>query len=60
MPEQSKIEEKLDTVIGLLQHILAIELARSGVPKDAIGKHLHVAKASVVEMLRGLKKDGSR
>jgi predicted transcriptional regulator len=49
------IEKKLDTVIQLLQQLLALELSRSGVTKEAIGKRLHVAKATVVEMLKGVK-----
>ena len=53
----STAEQKLDTIVTLLQHLLALELARSGLTKEAIGKHLHVAKATVVKMLRGVKKD---
>lgn len=55
--KHNAIEDKLDTVIRLLQHLLAIELAREGMTQEAIGKHLRVAKASVVSMLRGAKKD---
>ena len=51
------IEKKLDTVIELLQHLLALELSKSGVTQGAIGKHVHVAKATVVKMLKGVKKD---
>lgn len=51
------IEKKLDTVIELLQHIVAMELSKSGMTQEAIGKHLHVAKATVVKMLKGVKKD---
>ena len=49
-------EQKLDTIIDLLRHLLALELARGGLTQEAIGKHLHVAKATVVQMLRGIKK----
>jgi predicted transcriptional regulator len=52
------LQQKLDTAIGLLQHLLAIELAREGVPKQAIAKHLDVATATVVQMLKGAKRDG--
>jgi len=52
-------EQKLDNIIGLLQYLLALELARSGLAKEAIGKHLHVAKATVVKMLHGVKKGGT-
>jgi len=54
---ESKIEQKLDISIGLLKHLLAIELARSGVPYQEIAKHLHVATASVVKMLKGVRKE---
>jgi DNA-binding transcriptional regulator LsrR (DeoR family) len=49
--------EKLDTVIELLQNLLAVELFKSGATQEAIGKRLHVAKAKVGEMLKGVKKE---
>jgi DNA-binding MarR family transcriptional regulator len=52
------MEEKLDKVIYLLQYLVALELQRSGVTQSTIGTHLHVAKATVVEMLRGVDKKG--
>lgn len=52
-----RIEKKLDAVMELLQHLLALELSKSGVTQEVIGKRLHVAKATVVEMLKGLKKE---
>jgi Mn-dependent DtxR family transcriptional regulator len=52
------IEKKLDTLIELQQQLLALELSRSGVTQKVIGKRLHVAKATVVEMLKGVKKEG--
>jgi len=51
------IEEKLDVIIELLQNLLALELSKSGVTQADIGKRLHVAKATVVEMLKGVKKE---
>jgi len=51
------IEKKLDTVIELLQHIVALELAKSGMTQEAIGKRLHITKATVVKMLKGVKKE---
>lgn len=51
------VEQKLDGAIELLRHLLALELAREGVPKQAIAKHLHVATATVVKMLKGVKKN---
>lgn len=47
------LNDKLDRITGLLQHLLAIELAKGGVNKTEIGKHLKIAKSSVVRMLRG-------
>ncbi|HVS27896.1 MAG TPA: hypothetical protein VHE58_11495 [Burkholderiales bacterium] len=51
------IEKKLDTVIRLLQHLLVLELSKKGVSREVIGKHIHVAKAAVVKMLQGVKKE---
>lgn len=50
------MEDKLDNVAGLLRHLLALELSKSGVSMPEIGKHLHVATATVVKMLKGVKK----
>ncbi len=50
------LDKKLDMAIGLLQHLLALELAREGVPQQAIAKHLRLAKASVGKMLKGTKR----
>lgn len=52
------VEQKLDATIGLLQHLIALELAREGVPHQIIAKHLRVAKASVGTMLKGVKPRG--
>ena len=51
------LEKKLDAIIELLQNLLALELAKRGVTQAVIGKRLHVAKATVVEMLKGIKKE---
>lgn len=53
------IEEKLDTVVVLLQHLLALELSRAGATQADIGKHLHIAKATVVDMFKGVKKEAA-
>lgn len=55
MTDSKIIEQKLDTVIELLQNLVAVELANGGMPQQDIGKRIHVAKAAVGEMLRGLK-----
>ncbi|KKT96557.1 MAG: hypothetical protein UW97_C0008G0014 [Parcubacteria group bacterium GW2011_GWA2_45_15] len=51
------IEKRLNVVIELLQNLLALELSKGGVTQDVISKRLHVAKATVVEMLKGVKKE---
>lgn len=56
--DNAGLEKKLDAVIGLLQQLVAIEMAREGTPKQTIAKHLHLAKATVVSMLKGVKLDG--
>ena len=50
------LSEKLDTVIALLQHLLALELAKGGVTHSDIGKHLKVAKATVGKLLQGYER----
>ena len=57
MDKDELTQKKLDTVIELLRQLVAVELSTRGVSKDVIGKHLHIAKAKVVEMLRGLKNE---
>ena len=60
MPKAPKLttEQKLDVAIGLLQHLLAVELYKSGVKQEVIAKHhLHVATARVNEMLKDVKKE---
>ncbi len=49
------VEEKLDGVVELLQNLLAPELSKCGVPVAVIGKRVHVATATVVKMLKGVK-----
>lgn len=51
------VEKKLDVAVELLQNLLALELYKSGATQDIIGKRLHVAKSTVVEMLKGVKKE---
>ncbi len=49
--------EKLNQIIQLLQTLTTIELFRSGVTQQQIGKHLGIAKATVSSMLKGVKQD---
>lgn len=46
---------KLDTIIDLLRNLLALELSQRGVSRGDIAKRLHVAKATAVKMLQGVK-----
>lgn len=50
-------DKKLDTLIELIQNLLALELYRSGATMDMICKRLHVGKTKVVEMLKGIQKE---
>ena len=52
-----QVEKKLNSIIELLQQLVALELSRNGVTQEIIGKRLHVAKNTVVEMLKGVKKE---
>jgi hypothetical protein len=50
------IEEKLDAIIELLKHSLAIQLAQSRVKQTVIAKHIRVANAKVGKLLQGVKR----
>jgi hypothetical protein len=50
-------EKKLDVIIELLQNLLALELSKRGAPHAEIGKRLHVKKARVGQILKGVKKE---
>jgi len=54
------IANKLDTLIELSQRLLALELFRSGATRGTIAKQVRVATATVVKMLKGIKRDGER
>jgi Mn-dependent DtxR family transcriptional regulator len=57
MDTDELIDKKLDTIIDLLRHLVALQLSKAGVSRDVIGKRLHVAKSTVVEMLKGIKSE---
>jgi predicted transcriptional regulator len=57
MDKDELIQKKLDTLIELLRQLVALEFSTRGVSQDVIGKHLHVAKAKVGEMLKGIKNE---
>lgn len=52
----SAVIERLDRIVSLLQHMLALQLAEKGVPHQVIGKRIRAAKASVGEMLKGVER----
>ena len=51
------IGDRLDVVIGLLKHLVVLELARQGATQQAIAGHIHASKSTIVEMLKGTKRD---
>ena len=55
MDNDELIQKKLDTIIELLRQLVALELSKRGTPRDVIGKRLHIATATVVKMLKGVK-----
>ncbi|HWM24440.1 MAG TPA: hypothetical protein VNP98_06420 [Chthoniobacterales bacterium] len=55
MDKEELLQKKLDTIIDLLRQLVALEFSRRGTSKEVIGKRLHIAKSTVVEMLKGIK-----
>jgi len=53
--DESSIK-KLESIDGLLKHILAIQLYQAGVSQQLIAKHLKIAKARANELLKGVEK----
>jgi DNA-binding MarR family transcriptional regulator len=54
------MESQMDRLINLTEHLLVLELYKGGVNKADIGKHLKLAKQTVVKMLKGYEKSGKR
>jgi hypothetical protein len=52
--------KRLDTIVVLLQQMLVLELASRSVPQAEIGKRVHLAKATVGKMLKGIRENGDR
>lgn len=46
----------IEEAVRLLQTLVARDMARSGITQEEIGKHLHIAKAEVGPMVRGISK----
>lgn len=45
-----------EEMVRLLQTLVTRDMARSGVTQEEIRKHLHIAKAEVGPMVRGIAK----
>ena len=56
--ENAALEQKLDVIIGLMQHLVALEMARGGTTQQTIASHLHVSKTNVVAMLKDVRLGG--
>ena len=54
------MEDLLSETVRLLQCLTARDMARAGVPQQAIAKFLKTAKADVGPMVQGIKKEGSK
>ena len=48
--------ERLDMVIDLLRQSLAVELLYHRIPRNSIAKILHLKTATVISMLKDVKK----
>ena len=49
--------KKLDRIVYLLEHLLAIQLLKTGLTWTEIAKHMIADKAKINKMLKGIKKD---
>jgi hypothetical protein len=58
MANREAIEAKLDTLTDLMKQLVAVEMARSGVPRNVIAKRIKVANAKIGPMLEGIRKTG--
>jgi hypothetical protein len=58
--DKDEVVQRLDVIVQLLQQSLAIELYKGGASMEVIGKHLHIAKASVVKMLKGVNREHAK
>lgn len=48
---------KLDVMIGLLQHLVAIELWKGGVAQAEIGNRLDISAGSANKFVKGVKRN---
>jgi len=52
-----KISKSLDDIKKLLQQSLAIQLYKGGATQDEIAKNLKITKATINQMVKGIKKE---
>jgi hypothetical protein len=57
---EKMVQKRLDGIVELLKLLAAIELNDRGVKHQIIGKRLHIAKAKVGELLKGVAKGDDR
>lgn len=50
-------EKKLDELIQLTKHSIAIQLFINGATMGEISKNLHISTVTLVPMLKGIKKE---
>ena len=55
MADDSRIEKKLDAITELLKHLIAIDLARGGVPQSEIAKRLKMSNTTINKMVKGVQ-----
>jgi hypothetical protein len=55
MADDSRIEKKLDAITELLKYLIAIDLARGGVPQSEIAKRVKMATATINKMVKGVQ-----
>ena len=51
------IEKKLDELVQLTKHSIAIQLFINGATMGEISKNLHISTVTLVPMLKGIKKE---
>ena len=53
--QHTLIENKIDRIIYLLEHLLALELNKTNLARNGIRTHLVIDKKKVNKMLNGIK-----
>lgn len=51
------VEKKLDELIQLTKHSIAIQMFINGATMGEISKNLHISTVTLVPMLKGIKKE---